>query len=69
MHTADRVAPYSYRAGLGDLAGNWLIAVLLAAAAVLCARAARLLLRRSRPSGSEPTALGRLAAALAVLEQ
>ena len=67
VHTADWIAPYGYRAGLGDLAGNWLIAVLLAAGAVLCARAARSLLRRSRPSDSEPTALGRLAAALAIL--
>ena len=63
-HTAERVAPYGYRAGLADLAGNWLVAVLVVAAVVLCARSARALLRGS---GIEPAALRRLAAPLAIL--
>ena len=66
VHTVERVAPYGYRAGLGDLAGNWLVAVLVVAAVVLCARSARALLRGGA-SGIEPAALRRLAAALAIL--
>ena len=65
-HTIERVAPYGYRAGLADLAGNWLVAVLVGAVAVLCARSARALLRGGA-SGTEPAALRRLAAALAIL--
>ena len=66
-HTSRWVGPYGYRAGLLDLAGNWLLLVLLAAAAVLCARSARTLLPgRSAPT-SESAALGRAAVALALL--
>ena len=66
-HTAQRVAPYGYRAGVFDLAANWLIAVLIAVIVVLCAGAARPFLRRAEPPSDEPAALARMAAALAVL--
>ena len=53
-HTSERVAPYGYRDGLLDIAGNWLIALLIAVIVVLCADAARLLLRGAGPRGDEP---------------
>ena len=80
-HAAGRVAPYGYRDALTDLAGNWLIAILLGAVAVVWVRATRSLLvahrdrqpRTGHPvtavCGSDPgpVVLARLAAVLGTL--
>ena len=55
-HTAARVSAYGYRDGLADLLGNWLIVVLLAAAALLSVRAARGLVRSGRADGDQRSA-------------
>ena len=66
-HAAGRVAPYGYRDALPDLAGNWLIALLLAAVVILCVRAAVSLTRLSAVTGPGPEVLARLAAVLGAL--
>ncbi len=66
-HAAGRVAPYGYRDTLPDLAGNWLIALLLAAVVILCVRAAVSVTRLSAVIGPGPKVLARLAGALGAL--
>lgn len=55
-HTASRVSAYGYQDSLADLLGNWLIVVLLAAAALLSVRAARGLVRSRRAAGDQRSA-------------